>query len=122
MKIGFDIGGTISRYPEKMKELMTILKKGGAQVCVITDIPYDQACQLCLDNEIPVLASQIHSCNWSEHQDLCKTLKCEELKVDFLIDDRPDYCAVGDFIGLVLAPRPKTRPYYSDSWIDGDKQ
>jgi hypothetical protein len=40
-----------------------------------------------------------------------------EHRIDILIDDRPDYCAEGDFIGLVLSPRPSV-PYYHPAWVN----
>jgi len=121
MKIGFDIGGVISRYPEKMIQLMGILQMGGAEVYVITDIPFDIAVELCAKNHIAIAQDRIISCDWGKHMDLCKTKACEELGIDFLIDDRPDYCAVGDFIGLVVSPRPLTAKYYHETWVNQEK-
>jgi hypothetical protein len=115
MKIAFDIGGVISRYPQQMIQFMRALTIGGIEVHIVTDIPYHAALWLCQVNRIEVPFNQIHSCDWAKDGDLCKTKKCEELGIDILIDDRPDYCAVGKFIGLVLSPRP-TIPYYAPEW------
>lgn len=136
LKIAFDIGGVISRYPEKMKDLMEILHRGGAEVLIATDMNQADAIACCRENglmeyvghkRIPktddlehdwsVRQSWVVSADWSRHGDLCKSEAMEEYEIDILIDDRPDYVASGDFIGLVLSPRPDV-PYYAPGWIN----
>lgn len=118
MKVAFDIGGVISRYPFEMKKLMLSLIKGGVEVCIMTDMNAEDARNAVLENGLDFIPTdQIYSCDWSRHGDLCKSKMIESLGVDILIDDRPDYCAAGDFIGLVLSPRPD-KNYYHDTWVN----
>lgn len=118
MKAGFDIGGVISRYPKQMKELMKALIRGGVEVCILTDMNSKDAMNAVMENGFDfIYPDHIHSCDWSGHGDLCKTEVAARIGIDILIDDRPDYCASGDFIGLVLSPRPDV-PYYHESWIN----
>ena len=117
MKIAFDIGGVISRYPKQMLEMMTALIKGGTEVHIITDMNQQDALTTCKENKILDIINRknIHSADWSANGDKCKTEICENIGIDILIDDRPDYCAQGNFIGLVLSPRPDTQ-YYAPTW------
>jgi hypothetical protein len=117
VKIAFDIGGVISRYPERMMQMMSALLRGGVEVYIITDMNQRDALATCEQNSLLAIIGpeRVFSADWSAHGDRCKTEVCKKLGIDVLIDDRPDYCAEGDFIGLVLSPRPHV-PYYASGW------
>lgn len=137
LRIAFDIGGVISRYPGEMKTLMQRLINGGAYVFLLTDMNRADAHAACRENKLynfighrGLIGSGINGAgtedlreqyilcaNWSDYGDQCKTRLMEMNKINFLIDDRPDYCAEGDYIGLVLSPRQHI-PYYHNSWIN----
>ena len=118
MRVAFDIGGLISRYPEQMKTLMQALIRGGIEVHIMTDMNPKDAMNAVLENGITFVDPRhVHSCDWSQHGDLCKTEMMAKMGIDVLIDDRPDYCASGDFIGLVLSPRAHV-PYYHPTWVN----
>ena len=117
MKIAFDIGGVITRYPVAMKTMMRALQAGGVDVHILSDIPIDILRKLVEINDLNFIpAENVHSADWAADQDMCKSKMCESLGIDMLIDDRPDYCAVGNFIGLVVSPRPATTSYYAEGW------
>lgn len=134
LRVAFDIGGVISRYPEKMKDFMEALHRGGAEVMIVTDMNQADALACCRENGLmefvghkgipktddvehdwSIRQSWVVSADWSRDGDLCKSNVVEECEIDILIDDRPDYVATGDFIGLVLSPRPGV-PYYAAGW------
>lgn len=120
LRIGIDIGGVISRYPDQMKELIRVLDRGGAYVYIVTDMNPQDAALACCENGLDGSTSGVEyvvSADWSKHGDLCKTIEAEEWGLDIMIDDRPDYVAEGDFIGLCLSPRPNV-PYYHPSWVN----
>jgi hypothetical protein len=119
MKVAFDIGGVISRYPREFRDLMAIVGQGGGEVFVLTDMNQTDAWSAIQENGLAglVYRENILSADWSKHGDLCKTKVCEEHGIDILIDDRPDYVAKGNFIGLVLSPRPDV-PYYAEEWVN----
>lgn len=72
MIVAFDIGGVISRYPEKMKEMMQALIQGGIDVRVVTDIPFEKAWRLlCLNGFDFLSKGQLHSGDWAIHGDIC---------------------------------------------------
>lgn len=105
MKIAFDIGGVISKYPGQMKTMMKALIAGGVEVFILTDMPQTTAIPMCRLNGIDFIADDhILSADWGLHQDSAKTVVMKERSIDILIDDRPDYVAEGDFIGMVLSP------------------
>jgi len=118
MKIAFDIGGLISRYPEQMTTMMRALIAGGVEVYIITDMNQQDALTACRENNLDFIPPErILSGDWSKCGDRCKTVLCEEHEIDIMVDDRPDYCAEGNFIGLVLSPRPQVL-YYAPGWVN----
>jgi hypothetical protein len=118
MRVAFDIGGLISRYPDEMKTLMHALTAGGVEVHIMTDMNSKDAWNAVLENGLDFIpANRVHSCDWSQYGDLCKTKMMEKIGIHVLVDDRPDYCASGDFIGLVLSPRPE-KGYYHKTWVN----
>ena len=121
MKIAFDIGGVLSRYPMAFYDLMGILSRGGADVHIISDMPKAAALDaLRLNGFHSIPPDKVHSADFAKYGDLCKTRLCESLGIDVLIDDRPDYCAAGSFIGMVLSPRPETA-YFASDWKHHDR-
>jgi hypothetical protein len=121
VKVAFDIGGLVSRHPALMCDMMRALAAGGVDVYVLTDMNPRDAYTACRDNAVPVRPDRILSANWAEHGDLCKTKLVELHGIDVLVDDRPDYCASGDFVGLVLSPRPEV-PYNHPDWVNRTSQ
>ncbi len=122
LKVAFDLGGLISRYPGEMKTLMACLIRSGAEVFILTDMNHIDARRAITENNLGGFISadwskHILSADWSKHGDLCKTILMEMHKINILIDDRPNYAAIGNFIGLVLSPRPHV-PYYHNTWVN----
>lgn len=125
MKIAFDIGGVISRYPNQMKELMHDLWQSGNEIYILTDMNQVDAIACINENDLNYCVGdlfdrrpeRILSADWSKYGDRCKTVLMDKHDIDILIDDRPDYCAEGGFIGLTLSPRPGV-PYYHETWIN----
>lgn len=118
LRVGIDIGGVISRYPDEMKELIRVLDQGGAIVYIVTDMNPKDAHAALTENRIPIeYIENVISCDWSNDGDMCKTKAANDFSLDILIDDRPDYVANGDFIGFCLSPRPN-KPYYDPSWVN----
>lgn len=118
MKVAFDIGGVISRYPNEMKAMMKALWHNEVEVYILTDMNQQDAQAAREENDLFFIAPErVLSADWSKYGDRCKTVVCEEHGIDILIDDRPDYVAEGNFIGLVISPRPRV-PYYHSSWVN----
>lgn len=115
-RVGFDIGGVISKYPDIMKALMRALAVSPEhEVFVITDMPRAVAEKALAANDIPCDDEHLLCCDFGAHQDMCKAIMAETHGIDMMIDDRPDYVATGFPLGLIVSPRPAL-PYEASSW------
>lgn len=72
-------------------------------------------------NGVAFYKHRVHSADYDSHGELCKTVLCEELGIDMLVDDFPGYVADGKFVRLLVMPNPM-EPYYHDDWkgLPGD--
>jgi len=125
MKIAFDIGGVLSKYPHVFRPfIQAIVDGGGVTVHVITDMhPTEKAIDMLRKNGLcpPIGESFVHSADFLSHGEMCKAILCEQLGIDILMDDFPGYVATGDHVRLLVMPQP-TEPYYHDDWkTDGSE-
>ena len=124
IKIGFDIGGVLSKYPEILTPFVNSLVTNcpDIEVYVLTDMHPIEKCQDWIaKNGLQVKPENIHSCDYEEHGELCKAVKSKELSIDIMIDDFLGYVAAGSPIRLLMMPDPE-RPYYHDEWkTDGSE-
>jgi hypothetical protein len=115
-KIGFDIGGTISKFPDQMLALMRALTTSAEfEVFIVTDMKREDAISSLEKNSIVVDRDHLICADWSKNMDLCKSIVMKERGIDIMIDDRPDYITEGVPIGLALMPRPHL-PYFHPTW------
>ena len=115
-RIGFDIGGTISKYPEQMLALMRALMRSNEfEVFIITDMKREDALSSLGKNNIHIGSSHLLCADWDQHGDLCKSVLMQEHHIDIMIDDRPDYITEGVPVALLLMPRPHF-PYFHATW------
>ena len=129
LKIGIDIGGVISKYPDTFRKLINKFQaetvpgiSSRCQIYIISDMhDVDAMHQMLKTNDIAVDKSQIFSADYATYGEFCKTKLCQDLEIDILIDDFIGYVAEGDFIRLLVMPNT-SMPYYSDSWkTDGSE-
>jgi len=124
IKIGFDIGGVLSKYPEIFKPLIDALSKSqDIELHVLSDMFPVEKCQdwIINKNNLNIKSDNIHSCDYNEHGELCKAIKCKELGIDIMIDDFVGYVAEGSPVRLLVMPDPH-RPYFHDDWkTDGSE-
>lgn len=124
MKIAFDIGGVISKYPEIFIPLMYKLHTSKIEVHIITDM-HDRAqtLKMLAMNGIDFIPeNRIHNSDYTTHGELCKSVILKELEIDIIIDDHIGYVASeGCPVRLLVMPDP-IRDYYSEDWItDGSE-
>ena len=116
MKVSFDIGGVVAKYPEKFKALMKILFIGGAQIYVITDMPKVSAVEMLRENGFDyVLADRIFSADYEGEGERCKQFLIEKHGIDIHLDDFAAYCSHESCISLFVWPNPD-KPYYADDF------
>lgn len=129
LKIAFDIGGVLSKYPDQFRKLVSKLQESGPsvgsspiEVHVISDMhDLDKMHQMLADNGFFFERGKVHSADYKEHGEFCKTHLCQQLGIDILIDDFIGYVAEGDFIRLLAMPNA-SMPYYHDTWkTDGSE-
>lgn len=124
LKIGIDMGGVLSKYPEILIPLVNSIAMNIAdiEVHILSDISPKEKIQDWLDrNNVYVNPENVHSCDYAEHGELCKAIKCKELNIDILMDDFIGYLTEGAPIRLLVMPDAQ-RPYYHDDWkTDGSE-
>jgi hypothetical protein len=118
MKVAFDIGGVLSKYPDKFRTLIVQLQHAGIQVYVITDMQdVNKIHEMLVVNDFSMIPkSNIHSANYEAHGDGCKAEVARELGIDLFFDDHLPYVMVPDeTIRCLVMPDPY-KPYWSDLW------
>lgn len=113
IKIGFDIGGVLSKYPEVFRPLLEALNAHPAfEVHVLTDVPPPRAVALVQRNGYNVPVERIHSCDLKTHGHNCKAKKTEELGIDVMFDDHLPYLGNMGKLRFHVLPE-NTRPFFA---------
>lgn len=128
MRIAFDVGGVLSKYPHTWRPLLDLLTFRGVdprydiETWIISDMhPEQKIVDMLQANNIPFDAERVRSADYQTHGEMCKAVLCEELGIDILIDDFPGYVAHGKHCRLLVMPNPH-EPYYHDDWkTDGSE-
>ena len=129
LRIAFDIGGVISKYPEKFRELCRALHIASSSLrCdmidlhVITDM-HDREKTLWLLKEngfefIP--EANVHNSDYEQYGNMCKAVLLKELKIDIFFDDFGAYTDWDSQLGeapiRMLVQPDNFKPYWSDTW------
>lgn len=111
MKLAFDIGGVLGKYPAVFLPLIAALQSGGADVYVLTDIPEKETAEKHLARygySFP--ADKILCADFLKHGERCKAGLIKDYSIDVLIDDHPGYCADSGCLSLFVWPDPRL-PY-----------
>jgi hypothetical protein len=123
MRIGFDIGGVLSKYPEILSPLLEVLhwygeKEFEVEVWFISDMhPVDKIIDMLELNRIAFHKHRVRSADYAKHGEMCKSILCVDLGIDILIDDFPGYVGMVGQPPLRLLVMPDaTQSYYADSW------
>jgi len=113
MKLAFDIGGVLGKYPEVFLPMITALQKGGAEVFIVTDISDKTTAEALLTKYGYSIASESILCaDFQKNGERCKAVLIKEYGIDVLIDDHPGYCADSGCVSLFVWPDPHV-PYES---------
>lgn len=117
IRIGFDIGGVLSKYPEALAFYRACLASPLMDVHIVTDMPKEKALAMLRLNGIDLDPAYVHSCDYAEHGEECKAEKAKEIGLDVLIDDFIGYVAMpgGPALRLLAMPDP-ARDYYHPDW------
>lgn len=119
VKVGFDVGGVLSKYPDIFKSLILALDSCPAtEVHIVSDMhPKEKIIAMLALNGINVDPSRVHSADFQQYGEACQAVLAEELGLDVLFDDFPAYVSgVGKPPVRLLVMPDLSRPYYDDSW------
>lgn len=123
LKVSFDIGGVLSKYPDKFRVLIhALIVSPDIEIHVMTDMhEREYTLKLLEDNGFGMIPPErVHNSDYAKHGEMCKAILMRDLGIDLLIDDFPGYC-VWDWsfgpapIRCLVQPDPN-RPYWSKDW------
>lgn len=123
MRIAFDIGGVISKYPKEFGNMMFAL---GAlnDIFVITDMhDREEVLEMLEANSllgVCVREENVYHADYKTYGEMCKAVLLRDLKIDALVDDFPGYLQWDSSFGpapIRLQVMPDAfRPYWHDDW------
>lgn len=118
LRVALDIGGVISKYPEILREMATVLLMGGAEVYVITDMhDHAKVCETLAANGFDFIAPERVRCaDYATHGEGCKAELLRELGIHVMLDDFVGYVADPGCPVRCLVMPDSSRPYYADDW------
>jgi len=118
LRVAFDIGGVLSKYPEVFRPLIVRLLQSGVEVFVITDMKdRDGIIETLRLNAFDMIPNDhVYSADYDVHGEACKAVLLRDLKIDVFFDDFVGYVAPhGSPVRCLVMP-DETRPYYHDEW------
>ena len=116
-KIGFDIGGILSKFPEAIAFYRACLASPLMEVHIVTDMPKDKALAMLALNSIEHDVAHVHSGDYAEHGEESKAEIAKTIGLDALVDDFISYVATPGAPALRLLAMPDpTRDYYHPTW------
>lgn len=123
MKIAFDIGGVLCKYPNEFRKMLHALSVGDVEVHVITDQhDRDYTLKQLQDNGFGFIPPErVHNSDYAKYGEMCKAVVMKRVGIDMLIDDFPGYMTWDYRLGtppirLQIQSDPY-KPYWSDQWI-----
>lgn len=125
MKLVFDLGGVITKYPEFFRTLILSLSNT-CEIYCISDIPDKMEIVKCLRmNDIAIKEENVYSADYTKYGEMCKAVLCKELKIDCIFDDFVGYLMADSSIGhtpIRLHVQPNAfLPYCADNWISTEQ-
>lgn len=124
LKIGIDIGGVISKYPQIFTPIINALSKDGHLIYIITDMhSYEDIYDMLDKNNIPYNDDNftVISSDFNKYGEACKSILGKNLELDLMIDDFPAYLQETAKCNLLVLPNIK-EPYYHDDWKTNGKE
>ena len=122
MKVSFDIGGVLSKYPQVFRPFVEALQKGGAEVYILTDMKeHAKAMSFVQANGYSIPSDHILCANYRAYGETCKARLIEEFGIDIHVDDFPGYCAHTKCVSLFVWPNPE-EPYYHEDFKTDDSE
>lgn len=124
MKIAFDIGGVLSKFPNEFRSLIDTLM-ASHQIHVITDMhDHTEVVNVLIRNGFKIPSENVHCADYTGKGEYCKAILLKELGIDIFIDDFGPYLTWDSALGpapirLMIAP-DGFRPYWHPEWQTND--
>jgi hypothetical protein len=129
MRVAFDIGGVISKYPGEFRSLIMDINRGGGTVFVISDMhPRERIIEVLRMNRFIdeddgrfglIREENVVSADYNEHGEACKAVLLEQLGIHMFFDDFIGYVTptlgAHRTIRLLVMPDHE-KPYYDETW------
>lgn len=119
VRVAFDIGGVLSKYPDLLRPIALALVAGGAEVHIITDMPgHAVVCDLLDANGFGfIVRERVHCADYDAHGEGCKAVLLDALGIGLFLDDFVGYVAIpGGAVRCLVMP-DASQPYYAPGWI-----
>jgi hypothetical protein len=124
MRIAFDIGGVLSKYPDEFRKMIIPLAIWH-EIFVITDM-HDKAevVKMLQENNFGLVAciteDHIYTADYATYGEMCKAVLLRDLKIDVFIDDFVGYMQWDSSFGpapirLLIMPDAR-KPYWHETW------
>lgn len=118
MRVAFDIGGVLSKYPEIFRPMALGMHQAGDDVFVITDMrDMPDILKTLRINSLGFIPEEnVYSADYDLYGEGCKAEALNHLKIDLFFDDFIGYTAEACCAVRCLVMPDATKPYYADSW------
>lgn len=120
LKIGFDIGGVISKYPTVFRKLIRFAPDFWKIYIVTDQHPKDEVNKILFENNINIAYSEIYCADYEKYGNMAKAVLIKELAIDIFIDDFDAYLQWDSSLGpqpiLLKVMADAYKPYWADSW------
>jgi hypothetical protein len=124
LRIGFDVGGVLTKYPRVFRKLIkTLSGRDDIEIWFISDIhPRSKIAVMLGENGIPFTLDRIRSADFLTQGEQCKAVVADEIGLDILIDDNPGYLSIPGSppIRLCVQADPYD-PYNAPDWKGGEQ-
>lgn len=127
MRIAYDVGGVLSKYPEPFQKIIASLHHAGHDLYVITDMhKKDEVLKMLKDNGFGYIPeANVYCADYQTHGEMCKALLLRDLKIDLFFDDFVGYLSWDSSFGPApircLIMPDGFRPYWATEWKTDDK-
>lgn len=122
IRVAFDIGGVLSKYPEVFRPVVAAFLASGIEVHVVTDMhDRDETLTILRENGFGAIQEEnVHDSDYESEGEFCKATILRRLGIDLILDDFPGYLTWDSRFGpapvrCLVMPDPY-RPYWAETW------
>ena len=104
MKISFDLGGVVTKYPKIFVAIIKALQKSEEiEVFILSDMKLKKSKAILDKVGLEFSDENVFSADWERYGEECKAIIIRKEQIDLHIDDLPSYCQ-SSAISLMVWP------------------